>query len=50
MSNTITDATDGAIVIFGAPGTLVKNNTIIADTRVLLGGKCPSYMSSYIYC
>ncbi|MFQ5343610.1 MAG: right-handed parallel beta-helix repeat-containing protein [Anaerolineae bacterium] len=36
--NTITDATDGAIVIFGAPGSLIENNTIRAETRVLLGG------------
>ena len=26
--NLIVDATDGQIVIFGAPGTLVENNTI----------------------
>lgn len=37
-NNIITDATDGAIVIFGAPFTTVKNNTIIAKTRILLGG------------
>ncbi|KAI5474303.1 hypothetical protein MNV49_003642 [Pseudohyphozyma bogoriensis] len=36
--NTVTDATDGGIVIFGAPGTLVQGNTIIAETRHLLGG------------
>jgi len=36
--NTITDATDGAIVIFGAPGSHVSGNTVIANTRVLLGG------------
>ncbi|BGP27746.1 hypothetical protein Rt10032_c13g5092 [Rhodotorula toruloides] len=36
--NTITDATDGAIVIFGAPGSMVIGNTIIADQRQLLGG------------
>ncbi|GJN94419.1 hypothetical protein Rhopal_007499-T1 [Rhodotorula paludigena] len=36
--NTITDATDGAIVIFGAPGTKVSNNEIITDDRSLLGG------------
>ncbi|KAM0752391.1 hypothetical protein T439DRAFT_324472 [Meredithblackwellia eburnea MCA 4105] len=35
--NTITDATDGAIVLFGAPGTIVKNNVIISDQRQLLG-------------
>lgn len=37
-NNVITDATDGAIVIFGAPYTTVRNNTIIAKTRTLLGG------------
>ncbi len=36
--NIITDATDGAIVVFGAKGSRVANNTIIADTRELLGG------------
>ena len=35
--NIITDATDGAIVIFGAPFTTVRNNTIIALSRTLLG-------------
>ncbi|KAM0754313.1 hypothetical protein T439DRAFT_323166 [Meredithblackwellia eburnea MCA 4105] len=38
QGNTITDATDGAIVLFGAPGTQVKGNTIIANDRQLLGG------------
>ena len=38
MNNVITDATDGAIVVFGAPGSIVSNNTIIALTRTLLGG------------
>jgi len=37
-NNTITDATDGGIVIFGAPGSLVENNVIRAQTRTLLGG------------
>ncbi|KAL8281016.1 hypothetical protein RQP46_006695 [Phenoliferia psychrophenolica] len=36
--NTITDATDGAIVIFGAPGSLITGNTIISQNRQLLGG------------
>ncbi|KAI5475663.1 Bulb-type lectin domain containing protein [Pseudohyphozyma bogoriensis] len=35
--NTIIDATDGAIVIFCAPGSIVANNTIIARERDLLG-------------
>ncbi|CAF1401182.1 unnamed protein product [Adineta ricciae] len=35
--NVITDVTDGAIVVFGAPFTTVINNTIIAKTRTLLG-------------
>ena len=37
-NNVITDATDGAIVVFGAPFTVVRNNIIIAKSRVLLGG------------
>jgi hypothetical protein len=36
-NNIITDATDGAIVIFGAPFTTVRNNTIMAVSRTLLG-------------
>lgn len=37
-NNTIVDATDGAIVIFGAPGSLVEGNHIRAESRTLLGG------------
>jgi hypothetical protein len=37
-NNQITDATDGAIVIFGAPGSVIENNLIRAETRTLLGG------------
>jgi hypothetical protein len=37
-NNVIVDATDGAIVIFAAPGSVIENNVIRADTRVLLGG------------
>jgi hypothetical protein len=36
--NAITDATDGAIVVFGAVGSLIERNTIRAETRTLLGG------------
>ncbi|KAM0751727.1 hypothetical protein T439DRAFT_300725 [Meredithblackwellia eburnea MCA 4105] len=36
--NTITDATDGAIVVFGAPGSSIVGNTIISATRNLMGG------------
>lgn len=36
--NEIIDATDGAIVVFGAPGTLVISNTIISQNSVTLGG------------
>ncbi len=36
--NTIFDATDGAIVVFGAPGSIIEENTIRAETRTLLGG------------
>ena len=38
MNNLVTDATDGAIVVFGAPGSIVAYNTIIAATQTLLGG------------
>ncbi|KAI5478380.1 hypothetical protein MNV49_005129 [Pseudohyphozyma bogoriensis] len=37
QGNTITDATDGGIVVFQAPGSLIHNNTIISNTRHLLG-------------
>lgn len=37
-ANTITDATDGAIVIFSSEGNQVTNNTIIAQSQTLLGG------------
>jgi len=36
--NTIVDATDGGIVVFGAPGSTISGNTIQAVTRSLLGG------------
>lgn len=36
--NTIVDATDGGIVVFGAPGSTIEENTIVANNRVLLGG------------
>ncbi|KAI8459350.1 hypothetical protein BY996DRAFT_4576092, partial [Phakopsora pachyrhizi] len=36
--NYIVDATDGGIVIFGAPGSKILRNTIISQTRNLLGG------------
>ncbi|KAL8292294.1 hypothetical protein RQP46_001760 [Phenoliferia psychrophenolica] len=36
--NTVTDATDGAIVVFGAPGSTVTANLIVANTRVAMGG------------
>ncbi len=37
-NNQITDATDGGIVIFGAPGSIIQNNTVVAATQTLLGG------------
>ncbi len=37
-NNTIVDATDGGIVIFQAPGSLVANNTIIAESRIMFYG------------
>lgn len=36
--NTITNATDGAIVVFGAPGSTVEFNTIVQTGPTLLGG------------
>ncbi|EGG11310.1 uncharacterized protein MELLADRAFT_102180 [Melampsora larici-populina 98AG31] len=36
--NNITDATDGGIVLFGAPGSHIYNNRIVAQSRVLMGG------------
>ena len=38
QNNTVTDVTDGGIVVFGAPGSTIKGNTICAKTRSLLGG------------
>ncbi len=37
-NNLITDPTDGGIVIFAAPGSIIEGNTIRAETRTLLGG------------
>ncbi len=37
-NNLIVDATDGGIVVFGAPGSIIEGNTIRAETRTLLGG------------
>ncbi|BEI86440.1 hypothetical protein CcaverHIS002_0607270 [Cutaneotrichosporon cavernicola] len=37
-NNTVVDATDGGIVIFGAPYSIVHENRIRAQTRVMLGG------------
>ncbi|MFQ6103978.1 MAG: right-handed parallel beta-helix repeat-containing protein [Candidatus Glassbacteria bacterium] len=36
--NTIVDVTDGGIVIFQAPGSLVANNTIRAENRIMFYG------------
>ncbi|KAI0032935.1 hypothetical protein K488DRAFT_78182 [Vararia minispora EC-137] len=36
--NIITGPTDGGIVLFGSPGTLVENNTVIVGNHTLLGG------------
>lgn len=35
--NTIVDATDGAIVVFGAAGSVVEDNLVVARERTLLG-------------
>ncbi|TFK94255.1 hypothetical protein K466DRAFT_510078 [Polyporus arcularius HHB13444] len=37
-NNMVNNPTDGGIVLFGAPGTVVENNTIWVETMVLLGG------------
>ena len=37
-SQVVTDATDGAIVLFGSAGSEVRENQIFTRTRVLLGG------------
>ncbi|UOH80773.1 hypothetical protein LQV05_003432 [Cryptococcus neoformans] len=37
QNNEIIDATDGGIVVFGAPFSTVRNNTIKAKTRVMIG-------------
>lgn len=37
INNTIIDATDGAIVIFGSPGSIVENNVIVAENRTMFG-------------
>jgi parallel beta-helix repeat protein len=36
--NTIVDATDGGIVVFGAPGSTIEDNTVVAERSELLGG------------
>ncbi|EJD01389.1 uncharacterized protein FOMMEDRAFT_126269 [Fomitiporia mediterranea MF3/22] len=37
-NNMIDNPTDGGIVLFGSPGTLVENNTIWIEEQTLLGG------------
>lgn len=37
-NNRVIDASDGGIVIFGAPGTIVRNNVVQTNTNTLLGG------------
>lgn len=37
-SNTITDVSDGGIVVFQAPGTEVSYNTVRVNNNILLGG------------
>jgi len=37
-NNEVTDATDGGVVLFGSPGTLVEYNTIRVINSTLLGG------------
>lgn len=37
-NNMVNNPTDGGIVLFGSPGTLVENNTIWVENNTLLGG------------
>jgi len=37
-NNMVNNPTDGGIVLFGSPGSLVENNTIWVENRTLLGG------------
>ncbi|KAI0939885.1 hypothetical protein AcV5_001144 [Taiwanofungus camphoratus] len=37
-NNMVNNPTDGGIVVFGSPGTLVENNTIWVENNTLLGG------------
>ncbi|KAI9063337.1 hypothetical protein FKP32DRAFT_1592598 [Trametes sanguinea] len=37
-NNLVNNPTDGGIVLFGSPGTLVENNTIWVENMTLLGG------------
>ena len=37
-NNTITDVTDGGIVIFQSPGALIANNVIRAENRIMIYG------------
>lgn len=37
-NNMVDNPTDGGIVLFGSPGTLVENNTIWIEEQTLLGG------------
>ncbi|KAL4247023.1 Right handed beta helix domain-containing protein [Abortiporus biennis] len=38
FNNTVNNPTDGGIVLFGSPGTVVVNNTVYVETQTLLGG------------
>jgi len=37
-NNLVNDPTDGGVVLFGSPGTVVENNTIWVSNSTLLGG------------
>ncbi|KAI5123415.1 hypothetical protein M0805_006120 [Coniferiporia weirii] len=37
-NNLVNNPTDGGIVLFGSPGTIVENNTIWVEQQTLLGG------------
>jgi hypothetical protein len=53
--NSIVDATDGAVVVFGAPGSKISGNTITQESRTLMGGvnmcvSFPSFLLSPCFC
>jgi parallel beta-helix repeat protein len=48
LNNTVEGPTDGGIVIFGSPGSIVQKNTIRVGKHALLGG-IVSYKEVFFY-